>query len=285
MEILNGMQTVLDFMFNSHVTNVRKAINDMLIVDPSLINMKDLENPEPGKLIKMNRSAWGRGIDNAVKQLKVEDITRNNIGDASVIIDMMKAVSGSVDAVSGLRRKTSERVTAEEVKGDRFGGLSRLEKLAKICSWMALQDLGYMLASQTQQLMSQDTYVKTLGEWQDVLMQEYGITDPRKLVTPMDILIPYDVMTRDGSVPGGNFADIWTQILPQVINPEELYARMDGVRIMKHVMRSLGAKDVNQFDRKQPQAQQPKIQTNVQPDEDVLRQAEAGNVIPIGGRG
>jgi hypothetical protein len=285
MEMINGLQTTLDWMFNSHVTNVRKSINDMLVVDPSLVNMDDLKDPEPGKLIRLRRSVWGRGVESAVKQLAVTDITRNNVADAGMIMDLMKATSGSVDAVSGLRRKTSERVTAEEIRGDRFGGLSRLERLAKVAGWMAMRDLGFMMASQTQQLMSQETYVKTTGQWQDVLRQEYGITDDRVAVTPFDILVGYDVQVRDGSIPGGNFADIWTQVLPQIMQDPEIRQRMDVVRILKHIMRSLGAKDVNQFDRRQPlpPAGMPQVNAQVMPDEQVMQQAQAGNLVPVGG--
>jgi hypothetical protein len=202
-----------------------------------------------------------------------------------MIMDLMKATSGSVDAVSGLRRKTSERVTAEEIRGDRFGGLSRLERLAKVAGWMAMRDLGFMMASQTQQLMSQETYVKTTGQWQDVLRQEYGITDDRVAVTPFDILVGYDVQVRDGSIPGGNFADIWTQVLPQIMQDPEIRQRMDVVRILKHIMRSLGAKDVNQFDRRQPlpPAGMPQVNAQVMPDEQVMQQAQAGNLVPVGG--
>lgn len=280
MEMINGLQTTLDWMFNSHVANVRKSINDMLVVDPSLVNMDDLKDPEPGKLIRLRRSVWGRGVESAVKQLAVTDITRNNVADASIIMDLMKATSGSVDAVSGLRRKTSERVTAEEIKGDRFGGLSRLERLAKVAGWMALRDLSMMMASQTQQLMSEETFVKTTGQWQDVLRQEYGITDQRMAVTPFDILVNYDVFVRDGSIPGGNFADVWTQMLPQIMQDPEIRQRMDVVRVVKHIMRSLGAKDVNQFDRKQPL---PAMNAQVQPDEQVQKGVQAGNLVPVGG--
>jgi hypothetical protein len=280
MEMINGLQVALDWMFNSHVTNVRKSINDMLVVDPSLVNMDDLKNPEPGKLIRLRRSVWGRGVESAVKQLAVTDITRNNVTDASMIMDLMKATSGSVDAVSGLRRKTSERVTAEEVRGDRYGGLSRLERLAKVAGWMAFRDLGMMMASQTQQLMTQETYIKVEGQWQDVLRQEYGITDNRMPVTPFDILVNYDVMVRDGSIPGGNYADIWTQMLPQILQDPEVRQRMDVIRVIKHMMRSLGAKDVNQFDRKQPLPPAGQMQMQVQPDEQVMQQAQAGNLVP-----
>ena len=58
LEVLYGLQGVLDWLFNSHVANVRKAINDMLIVDPYLVNINDLKDPEPGKLIRLRRPAW-----------------------------------------------------------------------------------------------------------------------------------------------------------------------------------------------------------------------------------
>ena len=43
LEMLQGLQTTVDWLFNSHIANVRKAINDMLIVDPYMLNMKDLQ--------------------------------------------------------------------------------------------------------------------------------------------------------------------------------------------------------------------------------------------------
>jgi hypothetical protein len=285
LEMVNGLQTTLSWLFNSHIANVRKAINDMLVVDPSMINMNDLKDPEPGKLIRLRRSVWGRGVESAIKQLNVVDVTRNNVGDASLVMDLIKAVTGSVDAVSGLRRKTSERVTAEEVKGDRFGGLSRLEKMAKLAGWQAMQDLGYMMASHTQQLMSQETYVKIAGQWQDVLAQEYGIVSDQVPVTPFDILVAYDVIVKDGSMPGGNFADIWVQMLPQMMQDPEIRQKMDVPRILKHIMRSLGAKDVNQFDKKQAAMppQVPQVNAQVQPDEQVMQQLQAGNLMPMPG--
>jgi hypothetical protein len=57
LEILKGLQGVLDWLFNSHVANVRKAINDVLIVDPYLVNINDLKDPEPGKLVRLRRPA------------------------------------------------------------------------------------------------------------------------------------------------------------------------------------------------------------------------------------
>jgi hypothetical protein len=85
LEVLYGLQHTLDFLFNSHIANVRKAINDMLIVDPYLVNIQDLRDPKPGKLIRLRRPAWGRGVDKVVQQLAVQDITRLNIQDSAYI--------------------------------------------------------------------------------------------------------------------------------------------------------------------------------------------------------
>jgi hypothetical protein len=265
----------------SHIANVRKALNDMLVVDPSLINMNDLADPKPGKLIRMKRAVWGRGVKDAVMQLNITDITKNNIQDAAVIGDLIKNLGGSVDAISGIRRKTAERVTAEEVRGDRSSGISRLEKLARIASWQAFHDLAYQMASNTQQLMSQDTYIKVTGTWADVLVKEYGAQpDGRLLVSPFDIMIPYDIRCKDGSIPGGNFSEAWTQMLPTILQDTEVRQGIDVLRLVKYIIRSMGVKNINQFDRRMLQQAAP-MNAQIMPDEQVESQAQAGNLVPL----
>ena len=73
-------------MFNSHVANVRKAINDMIIYDPYLVNSNDLKNPAPGKLIRLRRPAWGKGVKDVAQQLGVSDVTRGNIADSTWLV-------------------------------------------------------------------------------------------------------------------------------------------------------------------------------------------------------
>lgn len=277
MEILGGMQTTLNYLFNSHITNVRKAVNDMLIVDPSMVNMNDVYDPDKaGKVIRLHRAAWGRGLDQAIKQLHISDITQANVRDAGIVMELMKNIGGSVDSIAGVTRNTSDRVTAEEVRGERQSGLSRLERLAKICGVQVLQDIGYMAASHIQQFMSTETFVKVSGTWEDVLKQEYGVDAERVMVSPMDINVFYDVVPRDGSISGGNFADVWVQLLPQLLGHPELLSRFDSVRIVKHILRSLGAKDVEYFNRKH-------IDTQVAPDEEVQEGVATGQLAPIGG--
>jgi hypothetical protein len=280
LEMLAGLQGTLDWLFNSHIANVRKAINDMIVVDPFLINIKDLQSPEPGKIIRARRPAWGRGVKDAVQQLAVNDVTRGNIADSAFIVQWMQKISASDDSMMGsLRQGGPERLTGAEFQGTRAGSVSRLERVARVIGLQAMQDIGFFFASHNQQMMKQDTYVKMAGDWQELLLKEYGNENRGRIkVSPNDLDINYDVLIRDGSVPGGNFSGAWIQLYDIMSKNPELAQRFDMVRIFTHIARGLGAKDVNSFVRRGGN-----IQAKVSSPEDVLAQVQQGNLKPLEG--
>lgn len=276
LEVCYGLQEVMDWLFNSHITNVRKAINDMIIVDPMLINVEDLMNPEPGKIIRTRRSRWGEGIQNAITQLKISDVTQNNINDAVYVNDIIQRVSAITDSLQGIMRTGGERRSATESRETRGSALSRLEKMARLISMQAMQDLGEMFASHAQQLMSADVYVKVMGKWEETLRTEYHITDPRIRVSPLDLAVNYDVVAYDNTVGGGEYIDSWIQIFQIVSQNPAVSMQFDLVRIFLHMARLMGAKNLQDFINKAPM-----MAPQVMPDEQVMQQADAGNMIPM----
>lgn len=280
LEMVFGLQTALDWMFNSHIANVRKAINDMLIVDPSLINVNDLKDPAPGKLLRMRRAAWGRGVENAVKQLNVVDVTKNHVGDSAMITDLMQKCTGSVDSLMGFQRTSSERVTADESRGTRTGALSRLAKVARLVSLQMMQDLGYMVASHTQQLMEQEHYITVSGRWEEELIKERAVQPGDKItVSPFELAIDYDVFQQDGTIAGTEDGKLWVQLFQVIGQNQLLMQEYDTGRIFLHIAKQLGAKDVSDFKRKQP-LMLPQASVTTAPDGQVAQQAQAGNIIP-----
>ncbi len=282
LEILSGMQTVIDWLFNSHITNVRKAINDMLIIDPYLININDLKDPEPGGLIRLRRPAWGKNmLDHAVKQLNIVDITKENMQDVSLIIRYMQQVGGTDNPMMGsLRTGGPERLTGAEFKGTAQGAVSRLERIAKIIGVQAMQDVGYMFAHHAQQLMSQDAYVRTSGDWPADITQQLNVQQGRVKISPRDILVDYDLIVRDGSIPGGNFdAENWLQFYKLAIENPQIGQRLDIFRLFEYIATNMGAKNIDSFRSQQPQ------QANVgtAPDERVQQQVQQGNLTPLMG--
>ena len=279
LEILHGLQHILDFLFNTHIANVRKSINDMFVVDPYLININDLKHPEPGKLIRLRRPAWGRGVDKVVQQLQVNDITKQNIADSVYITQWMDRISGADQSMMGsLRQGGPERLTKGEFQGTRRSGVARLQRLASIASMQFFQDIGYMFAVHTQQYLTKPTYVKLAGPRQEELTRLFGQTNQERVpVDPYQLAIDYDVIVRDGSIPGGNFSEIWIELWKIMTADPELRREYDTFRVFEYIATELGAKNIQDFKRA---AQQTDVQ--VRSDEDVISEVDKGNLVPTG---
>jgi len=130
-------------------------------------------------------------------------------------------------------------------------------------------------AAHTKQLMTEDQYIKISGRWQQTLLDEFGLGEAvknkgRMKVSPFDLLVNYDVKVRDGSIPGGNFSGVWTQMFETIAKNPELAQKFDLTRIFMHIARNNGAKNVQEF-----------IKTKVMPDEVVQDQAQKGNLVPF----
>jgi hypothetical protein len=279
-EILYGMQGILDFLFNSHVKNVRKAINDMFIYDPYQVNSNDLKHPGEGKLIRLRRPAWGKGVKDVIQQLGVTDVTRGNVADSSFIVQWMDRISGADSSMQGaLRQGGPDRLTGAEFQGTRAGGIGRLERISRIVGLQGIQDIGTFFGLHNKQMMRSESYVKISGDWQDVLLQEFGQTQQRGRVTvsPDQVNILYNIIVRDGTIPGGNFSDAWVQLFQILAGNQELAQKFDVVRIFSHIARNMGAKNVNDFVRRGGG-----IAPTTADNESVRRQMDAGNLVPMG---
>jgi hypothetical protein len=278
MEVLQGLQHTLDFLFNSHVANVRKAINDMFVVDPYLVNINDLKDPQPGKLIRLRRPAWGRGVTNVVQQLQVSDITRMNISDSAYITQWMDRISGADQSMQGaLRMSGPERLTGAEFSGTRSSAVSRLQRIAMIIGMQFMQDVGTQFAVHTQQYMTQDAFINVEGRYAEQLMKNFTNGKTRGRVSPADLAIGYDLIVRDGSIPGGNFSQSWIELFKTIGTNPELSQQFDVARIFTYIAQQLGAKNVEDFRRNIG-----RIRTQTMPDQQVADQVQAGNLIPTG---
>jgi len=274
LEMLSGMQGTLDWLFNVHIANVRKAVNDIFVYDPYQINSKDLENPQNGWLIRTRKPAWGKGVKDSIQQLQVNDVTRQNVGDSSWVVQLMDKIGAVDGAMQGsLRQGGPERLSSAEYQGTQQAGFSRLERMAKIIGLQGMQDIGYQFAAHTQQFASEEFYIKVLGDHEAQLTQEYGkkIKKGRMLIDPSELQVGYDILVRDGSIPGGNYSQVWEKMFQVIASTPGLAEQFDLTRIFMHIARNNGAKNVTDF-----------IKVQSAPDEQVLEQARKGNLVPVG---
>ena len=276
MEQVSGLQTLGNYFINSHVMDIRKGLHNMWLADPSMINMTDLYHPDPAKIIRLRRRAMGRDINTFIKQFPVTDVTAQNVNELGFTMEMMKLVSGATDPVMGLFAQTGDRKSATEWRGTHDSALYKIERAARVGGIMALYPLGYMLASQTQQYMENDSYVRLVGDQTAELSALYGKSAGK--VSIYDILIEYDTVIGDGSMPSSGDPNVWMQSMQLVAGNEQLMQTFDIVRLFKQWAKFAGAKNIGEFVKNRMPGPE---QMTVKSDEEVARESEAGNIVPM----
>ena len=277
MEILNGLQDTLDFLFYSHITNVRKAVNNQWIVNPWRININDITNPRPGGIIRTNSDLWNQEIGHSIMQFPVNDVTRGNILDANYITGWMDRVSGADAAMQGfLRQSGPERLTAKEFMGTQQNAVGRLQRLASSISMQFMYDIATMFAVHVKQYISGDSYARLVGRYTEQLQAKFG---PNAVINTTQLLsVDYDIIPRDGSLPGGQGAQVMMGMFELMAKSPELMMQFDVPRIFSYIASQFGVKNVDDF-RRVAGAFQPQVM----PDQRVEQQVQAGNLLPLGG--
>jgi hypothetical protein len=262
LEVMKPLNDTLTWLLNTHFYNVRKTLNDMMVVDPSRVVMKDMTDPNPGRLIRLKPEAYGSDTRMAVTQLQVTDITRSNISDTQLIQDMIQRSTGVNDSLMGM--VNSGRKTATEVRSSTTFGINRLKTTTEYMSAMGFSPWTQQLVQVTQQLFGDDRKYKIVGDasiWGEKYMN----------VTPEQIAGFYDFIPVDGTLPVDRFAQVnlWKTLLEQMQKMPQLLEAYDTTKIFAFVAQLAGLKNIEQF----------RIQ--IVPNGQMQQQVQAGNSVPM----
>lgn len=260
-DYLNPLQDTLSWFINSHVDNVRTALNNMFIVDPSRVELQDLKEPGAGKIIRMKRSASGQDVRGALSQLPVADVTTNHVKDFQLLMGLGDALSSITDNLRGLQ-DSGGRKTATEVRTSNEASASRLAAQSRLISAQAIVDLTEMMSLNNQQNLSEEFYLEFAG--QD------GIDNPLR-ISPQNIVGDFHYPIHDGTLPLDKVAllDVWREIFQGVSQDQELRQNFDLIEMFKHISELGGAKNIEQFIVQGADG------------EELARQAQAGNAVPL----
>lgn len=265
-EVLDPVQRTLDWLINSHFYNVRKALNDQFIVDPSRVMMSDVQDPLPGGIIRLKPEAYGSDPKTAMVQLDVVDVTQNHLRDMDMMIRFGERASGVNDSIQGLQSQGG-RKTAQEIRTSTSFGINRLKTEAEYMAAMGWSPMAQMMVQNSQQYYSGEQKFRIVGD----LAQEAGqqFVD----VTPDSIAGFFDWVPVDGTLPVDRFAqaNLWRTLLADIVKVPQIAQSYDIGRIFAWVAQLSGLKNINQF------------RIELQPDDVVAQQAQAGNLIGGGG--
>ena len=265
-DVVGPVQDHISWLVNSHMQNVRGAINNRLIVNPHFIEMSDLRkdpaSPEDDNafIVRMKQSAFGVDPKQGIFQLQVADVTQNNLKNIEMMVRMGHMFAGINDNLMGLQ-DSSGRKTATEVRIAGEAGASRLAAKARLISAQGLSDLPQMMGVNLQQRMNPDFYRKVLGQQ----------ADPGLMITgPESIAGDFNYPINDGTLPLDRalLLQVWKEILMGVAQDPELRQTYSLPKIFQYVADLGGASNIETF----------KIQQ--MPDQMVAEGAAAGNLVP-----
>lgn len=265
------LQHAMDWLWKAHVANLRKAVNNMFLADPSKIDITTLTDTRFGLLALTRAAAWGTDIKNAFMQIPVQDVTKENVRDIGFLMEIDSKVFTS-DQSKGFIDRRGERVSASEAGGARVSFLSKMERRARIGAMQGHYDIARQFASNTIQLKTEEQIVKILGDYKDVLLQQYGTDFEYAKVDPKTLDMKYDVVPQDGSIPTGEYADVWEHLLGLATKAPEVYNTIDPVRVWLHIARLLGAKNPEEF-KKKP------MTSKVSSQEEIAKGAQSGQLV------
>lgn len=264
LEMLQALNQTLDWLFNSHMYNVRKVLNDNFIYDPSILVSKDVENPGPGKLIRVRPERYGTDVRTALFQLQTTDITQNNMRDAQLVIDMMQRLTGVNDSVMGMLNNT--RRTATEVRTSSSFAVNRLKTQCEYYSAMGFAPHTGRMIKVAQQMLAgkQSRAYRAVGNQSGDLARFVN-------VGPDEIAGSFDYIPVDGTMPIDRQAQasVFSTMLQQMAQIPQVAQSYDWARLFGYNAQLLGIRNLERF----------KVQ--VVPDQQAMADAQAGNTVPM----
>lgn len=265
LDIIDPLQRTMDWLINSHFYNVRKTLNNQFVVDPNLVEMRDVINPHAGKIIRRKPEGRGAPVDDMIKQLPTVDVTKGHINDINMLHEFAQRVLGINDQLMGMLAGGG-RKTASEVRSSSTFGVSRQKTTAEFYSAMGVAPLAQMLLQNTQQYYDEEQQYRIVGSAVELMAgKKYVSVDPEMIQGF------FDFVPIDGTLPVDRYAqaNLWREILAQFRNYPELAARYDVGKVFAYVAMLGGVKNVNQF------------RVDLQQPETLVREAERGNAVPL----
>lgn len=247
--LIAHMQDVINWLLNSRITNVRKVISSFLVVDPQKIDINDIIQKKP--LIKTKPGLGQRGIDAAIKQLTVQDVTQSHINDIQTLQSLMGLVTGVNESALGQFAKG--RRSAKEAGNVFDATIGRLQMVSRLIWDGGLAPLGQKMLSNLREGVDTETYVRTIGDMAN--MQAYnGFVKVNKAA----LIGNYDFEMYDGTLPSDrdDMAQVLQEVLVAIIqNPEGVQLfNLNPSKVLREIATLKGIKHINRFDMFQTDA-------------------------------
>lgn len=270
-EMVKDLNRHLDFLFNSRMAAVRKTLNNELVYDPAMVEQADMDDPQPGKLIRLTRQYQGSGVpENAVVPLKMQDVTQGHHQDAQVVRQIAEEVTAASRNLMGL--PNTGRRSASEVQGTMAMSSGRAKMGLELFCSQGYRPLIHQMVRNTQTFMANSLNLRMQEQYARVVGADVVEVWPQMLQGNFS----YPIL--EGGIPSDKAMEqqVWRELLTSGIQSgvaTPLLQSINWMQVMVAFLRSVGVRNFKDFIGPAPQMQ-------VMPDAQVQAQAQQGNLVP-----
>lgn len=289
-DLLMPMHDISTYLLRSRIDNISAALNNLIFADPTKVMIPDLIDRNPWGIV---RTLPGNNPGDGIFIAQVPDVTRSHLGDISNLNELKQRVSAASDAQQGV--PTPDVRTATEIQRLTQLGSQRLGVLARLSSATTIRPMVRMMVANIQDSLEAKGAIRmdpsSMPQQLASLTQDGYLDFDSQMITG-DI----DYLVIDGTLPlePTRNAETWMSMI-QVMNQTGLQMEYDVGQIAEEAIRSMGISDLDRF-RISEEARQQGLSPSQQmamaqadrgatgktmPNEDVQRQVERGNLIPM----
>lgn len=290
-DLILPMHDVATYLMRSRIDNISAALNNLIFADPTQVSIPDLIDRNPWGIV---RTLPGANPGDGVFIAQVPDVTRGHFNDIGAMSELKQRVSAASDAQQGMPTSDGIR-TATEIQRLTQLGSQRLGVLSRIMSATTVRPMVRMMVANIQDALTMDGSVRIDDNnmpTQLANMVEDGYLD---YDVSKDLQGDIDYLVIDGTLPiePTRNAETWMNML-QILNQTGLNMEYNAGQIAEEAIRAMGITDLDRFRVSQEQMQaegmSPSQQmammermrgASVQPQENVQREVERGNLIPM----
>jgi hypothetical protein len=252
------------------------------LYDPRYVEEADIYTAQPGLRMRVRADQLGnqpKSLSEIVHQLHVHDVTAGFWNDIGLQSQVVKQALGAPDVMQGMPARGGH--TATEMGGVIQHARTRAGQLAARMWGQGMVQLGKLEISDMQQYLSEPGCYRLAD---DAARRWDALTDgeSRALIGPDGIQGRIEVAPVDVTAPvqREQLGEMWMRLAMTVAQNEVLSMKYDADEMFEEAARLLGAKNIRDFKRRLGLPEL--LQTRVLPDEQVLEQADRGNLIPLG---
>jgi hypothetical protein len=281
-EEMDGLQRTIDWLYNSRIANIRRAINNSIIWSPSLFEEQDMTHPNPAGAIRLTQKgeelllAGALPIGGMWQQLLIQDLTGSHAQMSGQLFDMAQRMSAASDPALG--QPTDEKRTLGEVQSILASASQRNRIIAQLIDAQAIKPLADRAIANRQQFTSLEQYFRVVG---DLAKMEETRGLERLLLNRSQIQGNFDYVPNSGILPAdpARQAELWIRMLeiasgiPAVSEPGPDGKMLDLRQVFNEAVRAAGIKNVDSFYVQAP--------PQIMPDQQLQAGVQAGNIVPL----